>query len=123
MPGASAGSSSRRGTTALGSKLEEEEAAAEDAGTGAKEERKAAVVPLMEEEKAAGADPKRLYVGGLPYGVSDGEVRALFAEHGKVLGIDRLTFPDSGKVSFCRGSERATTDAAPPSSEGLRSST
>lgn len=39
----------------------------------------------------------KLYVGGLPYSVSDSELEALFAEHGKVTSAVVIKDRDSGQ--------------------------
>lgn len=42
-------------------------------------------------------EPKKVYVGGLPYDCSDEDIAYIFEECGRVEEIERLTFPDSGR--------------------------
>lgn len=44
-------------------------------------------------------DSRTVYVGGLPYEVTDVEVEQYFSEYGQVERIDKLTFNDSGRFN------------------------
>lgn len=46
---------------------------------------------------AAAIDPKRIYVGGLPYEWTEDDIRDFFRPCGKASAIDMLLFPDSGR--------------------------
>ena len=40
---------------------------------------------------------KRIYVGNLPYGATEDELRELFGEHGKVSSVDILLDRNTGR--------------------------
>ncbi|QDZ23953.1 RNA-binding domain-containing protein [Chloropicon primus] len=48
---------------------------------------------------AAAQDSRTIYVGGLPYEVTDVEIEQYFSEYGQVERIDKLTFNDSGRFN------------------------
>lgn len=62
-----------------------------------------------------GNDPRRLYIGGLPYWCGEKEIRDLLKKFGNVGAVDPLVFPDSGKfrgIAFVSmGSGRAAKRA------------
>lgn len=41
-------------------------------------------------------DPKKVYVGGIPYYSSEDDIRSFFGECGSISAVDCMTFPDSG---------------------------
>lgn len=45
---------------------------------------------------------KRIYVGNLPYSVTEEEVRSLFSQHGEVINIAMIIDRDTGRFrGFC----------------------
>ena len=62
-----------------------------------------------------GSDPRRLYLGGLPYWCGEKEIKDLLKKFGTVVSVEPLVFPDSGKfrgIAFVSmGSGRAAKRA------------
>ena len=62
-----------------------------------------------------GSDPRRLYIGGLPYWCGEKEIKDLLKKFGNVVSVEPLVFPDSGKfrgIAFVSmGSGRAAKRA------------
>ena len=50
-------------------------------------------------QPAANQDSRVVYVGGLPYEVTDVEIEQFFSEFGQVERIDKLKFQDSGRFN------------------------
>ena len=60
-------------------------------------------------------DSKKLYVGGLPYSVSDGQLEELFSPHGAVESARVITDRDTGRskgFGFVEMSSQAEAEAA-----------
>ena len=66
---------------------------------------------------------KRIYVGNLPFSVSDDELRSLFGEHGTVEAVNLITDRDTGRprgfgfVEMSSGADEAIP-SAPPDGHG-----
>lgn len=64
---------------------------------------------------------KRLYVGNLPFSVTEEELRALFGQHGAVVGVDLITERETGRLrgfGFVEMEDSAAADAAIESLDG-----
>ncbi|CAG9461130.1 unnamed protein product [Pedinophyceae sp. YPF-701] len=64
-------------------------------GNAAGSERKAADFKARPREGAQ--DPRKVYVGGMPFTYDEDAVRAVWGECGAVSDVDMVTFPDSGR--------------------------
>lgn len=64
-------------------------------------------------------DGKKLYVGGLPYSISDRSLEDLFAEHGTVESARVITDRMSGRSRGFGFVEMSTTDEAETAMEAL----
>lgn len=64
---------------------------------------------------------KRLYVGNLPFSVTEDELRELFGQHGAVVGVDLITERETGRLrgfGFVEMEEADAADAAVESLDG-----
>lgn len=90
-----------------------------DAGTNAGGGAMAAAPPAAPAPSGGpageGSDPRRLYIGGLPYWCGEKEIKDLLKKFGTVVSVEPLVFPDSGKfrgIAFVSmGSGRAAKRA------------
>lgn len=58
---------------------------------------------------------KRLYVGNIPFAVTEDELRNLFGQHGAVSGVDLIVDRETGRLrgfGFVEMDEAAAADAA-----------
>lgn len=49
--------------------------------------------------RAAQVDPKRVYVGGMPFTTTEDDIHQYFGECGTIADLDFCTFPDTGKFN------------------------
>ena len=64
---------------------------------------------------------KRLYIGNLPFSVTEDELRELFGRHGAVVGVDLITERETGRprgFGFVEMEDPAAADAAIESLDG-----
>ncbi len=66
-------------------------------------------------EPTTDINPKKLFVGNLPYNTTEDELTELFAEHGELVSVKVITDRQTGRskgIAFVEYAEESAADAA-----------